>query len=268
MDDADATADPNAASPDGGTAAAVPDEPDQPLLDHLAAEAAVVAGVLESSLDRAIPIDESRVEWGHPLVPERPQLADALAIRFQQDERSCACLLPAWMLPDADTATTVPDDLPSRLIAALLPASLSFHQPRRAETAELIAPELWKRASRPQALRVPFDGREDPLWVLLGVDDERQRIGQQRLSSVPVRVVVTLAEKRIEVGQLTSISPGTLIAFSKPCEDLLDLYVNNRRFCRGEAVKIGEKFGLKVTEVGRERPRESPVLQPLGAPAQ
>ncbi len=82
----------------------------------------------------------------------------------------------------------------------------------------------------------------------------------KRLLKLPVTVVVYLAEKKIEVEQLLMISPGALITFNKPCEDLLDLYVNNHRYCRGEAVKIGEKFGIKISEVGVVDVRESPIL--------
>ena len=80
------------------------------------------------------------------------------------------------------------------------------------------------------------------------------------LKHLPVVVTARLAEKKIELGQLRSLTPGALITFNKSCEDLLDLYVNNHRYCRGEAVKIGEKFGLKINEVGVVEVRESRIL--------
>ncbi len=80
------------------------------------------------------------------------------------------------------------------------------------------------------------------------------------LSGLPVTVTVRLAEKKIELGPLLSLTPGALITFNKSCEDLLDLFVNNHLYCRGEAVKIGEKFGLKINEVGVEEVREERVL--------
>ena len=83
-----------------------------------------------------------------------------------------------------------------------------------------------------------------------------------RLLGLPVPVIVKLAEKKIEVGQLMVLTPGTIITFEKSCEDLLDLYVNNSLYARGEAVKIGEKFGLKVNEVGSAEERLSAILQP------
>jgi len=82
----------------------------------------------------------------------------------------------------------------------------------------------------------------------------------KRLKQLPVSVVVRLAEKKIEMGQLLSLAPGAMITFNKPCEDLLDLYVNNRLYCRGEAVKIGEKFGLKVNDVGVVPVRRKTVI--------
>jgi len=81
-----------------------------------------------------------------------------------------------------------------------------------------------------------------------------------RLLGLPVPIIVKLAEKKIEMGQLLAIGPGAIITFEKSCEDLLDLYVNNRLYCRGEAVKIGEKFGIKVCEIGSAHERASAVL--------
>lgn len=81
-----------------------------------------------------------------------------------------------------------------------------------------------------------------------------------RLRHLPVPIIVKLAEKRIELGQFIGIGTGAVITFEKSCEDLLDLYVNNQLYCRGEAVKIGEKFGIKICEVGSVEERISAVL--------
>ncbi|HET6327327.1 MAG TPA: FliM/FliN family flagellar motor switch protein, partial [Planctomycetaceae bacterium] len=71
-----------------------------------------------------------------------------------------------------------------------------------------------------------------------------------RILRVPVTVSVRLAERKMSLGAVVALVPGSLVTFSKSCEDLLDLYVNNHRFCQGEAIKIGESFGLKVSKVG------------------
>ena len=74
---------------------------------------------------------------------------------------------------------------------------------------------------------------------------------QKALLRIPVTVSVRLAQKRIEMGQVLEIAPGALITFDKPCDEPLDMYVNNHKFCRGEAVKVGDKFGLKIDVIGR-----------------
>ncbi|MDX1969392.1 MAG: FliM/FliN family flagellar motor switch protein [Planctomycetaceae bacterium] len=82
-----------------------------------------------------------------------------------------------------------------------------------------------------------------------------------RLRKLPVTVSVRLTERRITMSQLLAITPGALLTFTKSCDDLLDLYVNNALYCRGEAVKIGESFGLKVNEVGVQVERTSKILE-------
>lgn len=81
-----------------------------------------------------------------------------------------------------------------------------------------------------------------------------------RIRKLPTQVSVRLAEKRISVGQLLAITPGSLITFEKSCEDLLDLYVNNQRYCQGEAVKTGENFGIKITSLQLEPIRTSKLI--------
>ncbi len=62
-------------------------------------------------------------------------------------------------------------------------------------------------------------------------------------------VVVTLAAKKQSIGQIVELGPGSIIHFDKSCEEMLDLNVGDRRIAQGEAVKVGDKFGLRVTSV-------------------
>ena len=83
----------------------------------------------------------------------------------------------------------------------------------------------------------------------------------KRLTGLKVQLSVRLAEKRISLQQLVSLSQGALIPFNKSCEELLELYINNCRFGRGEAVKVGENFGLKINLISPKPPRrDSPVI--------
>lgn len=82
-----------------------------------------------------------------------------------------------------------------------------------------------------------------------------------RINKVPVHVIVRIAERKLELEQLRGIAPGALLMFDKPYDSPLDVYVDNRLYCRGEAVKIGETFGVKISECNSQIVREKKVHQ-------
>jgi flagellar motor switch/type III secretory pathway protein FliN len=43
------------------------------------------------------------------------------------------------------------------------------------------------------------------------------------------------------------LGPGSIIKFDKTCDELLELSIGNRTVARGEAVKVGDKFGLRIS---------------------
>jgi flagellar motor switch protein FliN/FliY len=45
------------------------------------------------------------------------------------------------------------------------------------------------------------------------------------------------------------LGPGSVLELDKASGEPLDLYVNNRLIARGEAVVIGERYGIRLTEV-------------------
>jgi len=69
------------------------------------------------------------------------------------------------------------------------------------------------------------------------------------LLRVEVPIVVTLAEKRQPLGRIVELGPGSIIQFEKSCEEMLELSVGDCPVATGEAVKVGDKFGLRVTSV-------------------
>jgi flagellar motor switch protein FliN/FliY len=79
------------------------------------------------------------------------------------------------------------------------------------------------------------------------------------LLKIRVPLTVTLAEKKQVVGQILELGPGSIIQFDKSCEEMLDLNVANLPIARGEAVKVGEKFGLRVTSLVLPGERFKPV---------
>ncbi len=79
------------------------------------------------------------------------------------------------------------------------------------------------------------------------------------LLRIRVPVVVTLAEKRQALGRIVELGPGSIIQFDKSCEEMLDLSVGNHPLASGEAVKVGDKFGLRITSITLPEERFHPV---------
>lgn len=72
-----------------------------------------------------------------------------------------------------------------------------------------------------------------------------------RLLHIDLPLAVTLAEKKISLGEVLQFSVGMLIEFDKRVEEPLVLRIQDRTIAFGEAVKVAGRFGLEVTEVGR-----------------
>ena len=69
------------------------------------------------------------------------------------------------------------------------------------------------------------------------------------LLRIRVPVVVTLARKRQALGRIVELGPGSIIQFDKSCEELLELSVGDHPVASGEAVKVGDKFGLRILSI-------------------
>lgn len=69
------------------------------------------------------------------------------------------------------------------------------------------------------------------------------------LLRISVPVVVSLAQQRQPIHRILEIGTGSILQFDKSCEELLELEVSGQRVAEGEAVKIGDKFGLRITSL-------------------
>ena len=69
------------------------------------------------------------------------------------------------------------------------------------------------------------------------------------LLKVQVPVTVTLAAKKQAIGKIIELVPGSIIAFEKSCDEMLALEVSGHPIAEGECVKVGDKFGLRVTSL-------------------
>jgi len=83
----------------------------------------------------------------------------------------------------------------------------------------------------------------------------------KRILRLEVPVIVKLAERKIGLQEVLRLGIGAIIEFSKSSDEPLELHINNKPIGLGEAVKVGENFGLRITQIGDVKQ----VIRSLGA---
>lgn len=69
------------------------------------------------------------------------------------------------------------------------------------------------------------------------------------LLDVPVQVSVELGRRTVPIGDVVQLGPGSVIELGKAAGESLDVLVNGKLVARGEAVVVGEKYGIRIVEV-------------------
>lgn len=80
---------------------------------------------------------------------------------------------------------------------------------------------------------------------------------QREVLSVRAPVSVTLANKSVPLSMVLDLVPGAMIQFNKSCDAPLVLEVGGHPIALGEAVKVDDKFGLRIRsfDLNEEEPQ-------------
>ncbi len=71
----------------------------------------------------------------------------------------------------------------------------------------------------------------------------------QRILRIEVSLIVKLAERKLSMAEVMALGVGRTIEFGNACDEPLELRINNKVIATGEAVMVGEKFGLRITRI-------------------
>ena len=93
----------------------------------------------------------------------------------------------------------------------------------------------------PAASTSSNSGRGGPVRVT------RRELG--RILQMRFPVIVELADRQMDLSEILQLNVGSIIEFERAADALLSLRVGNRAIGAGQAVKVGEYFGLRVTAV-------------------
>ena len=64
-----------------------------------------------------------------------------------------------------------------------------------------------------------------------------------------IAVTLTLGRASLKIRDIMSLSQGSVVELSKLAGEPLDLLINNTRVAQGEVVLIGDRYGVKLTNV-------------------
>lgn len=74
------------------------------------------------------------------------------------------------------------------------------------------------------------------------------------LGDIPVELSVELGRVSMTLREIAGrLEQGSIVPLTKLTGEPLDIRVNNRLVARGEAVAIGERYGVRITEVLNNR---------------
>jgi flagellar motor switch protein FliN/FliY len=73
--------------------------------------------------------------------------------------------------------------------------------------------------------------------------------GLDFVMDVPVEVSVEIGRRKMRIAEVLRIGAGSVLELDKIAGEPLDIYVNNRIVARGEAVVVGDHYGVRLTEI-------------------
>jgi flagellar motor switch protein FliN/FliY len=69
------------------------------------------------------------------------------------------------------------------------------------------------------------------------------------LQDVDVKLTVEIGSTSLSLRELLALGEGSVIELDRQADELLDVFVNGTLIGRGEVVTVGDRFGVKVTEL-------------------
>lgn len=69
------------------------------------------------------------------------------------------------------------------------------------------------------------------------------------LRDVEVEVTLEIGRKRMKIGDLLKLGAGQTLELDKSAGEPLEIVVNGRVIGRGEAIVIGDRYGLRITHI-------------------
>ncbi|HEY4997175.1 MAG TPA: flagellar motor switch protein FliN, partial [Solirubrobacteraceae bacterium] len=75
------------------------------------------------------------------------------------------------------------------------------------------------------------------------------------LQDVEVEITLEIGRRRLRIADVLKLAGGQTLELSKAAGEPLDIFVNGRLLGRGEAIVMGDRYGVRITEIVANNPR-------------
>lgn len=69
------------------------------------------------------------------------------------------------------------------------------------------------------------------------------------INDIEVRLSMEIGQTQISIETLLSLAPGSVVELERLADEPLDVLVNGTLVAHGEAVVVGDRFGIRLTDV-------------------
>jgi flagellar motor switch protein FliN/FliY len=66
---------------------------------------------------------------------------------------------------------------------------------------------------------------------------------------IPIELTVEVGRRKMTMGELIELLPGTVVELDRPAGGQLDILANGKIIAKGEAVVVGDRYGVRILEV-------------------
>ena len=69
------------------------------------------------------------------------------------------------------------------------------------------------------------------------------------LKDVEVEITLEIGRRRLRIAEVLRLTTGQTVELTKAAGEPLDIFVNGRLLGRGEAIVMGDRYGVRITEI-------------------
>src|ERR1700722_8194280 len=69
------------------------------------------------------------------------------------------------------------------------------------------------------------------------------------LKDVEVEITLEIGRRRMRIADVLKLASGQTLELAKAAGEPLDIFVNGRLLGRGEAIVLGDRYGVRITEI-------------------